>query len=189
MKAKSLISKIGNAPLRVKDLARIGVSRNELNRLLADNTLLRLGRGVYQHASSDLNDENLFRSATLRIRGPSAVCLISALAHYNLTDEIPKKTWLLVDVNSRSYHKDIRLFRSHHPHWKIGIVNSEGYRITNIERTIVDCLVYQARIGSIGIEGLKRALREKRTTLAKIVQMADKLQVSHRILQYVQVLS
>lgn len=188
MKEKSVLSQIGNMPITAKKLDRMGVSRNDLKRLLADNKLLRLGRGVYQPVSSDLGDENLFRAATLRIQGPSSVCLVSALAFYNLTDEIPKKTWLLVDVNRKTYLKDIRLFRSHNPHWKVGIAEEKGYRITNLERTIVDCLTYQAKLGNIGIEGLKRALKSKQTTLTKIANMAEQLKVGHRIAPYIRVL-
>lgn len=188
MKEKSILSQIGNMPISAKQLDRIGVSRNDLKSLLEDNKLLRLGRGVYQLVSSDLGDESLFRAATLRIQGPSAVCLISALAFYNLADEIPKKTWLLVDVNRKTYLKDIRLFRSHNPHWKVGITEEKGYHITSLDRTIVDCLTYQAKLGNVGITALKRALKSKQTTLTKIANMADQLEVPHRIAPYIRVL-
>lgn len=170
------------------ELERIGVSRNELKRLLKTDQILRLGRGVYQLPHVDFGDENQFRAASLRIRASSAVCLLSALAHFHLTDEIPKKVWLLVDVNKKSYLKDIRLFRSRNPHWKVGILRADGYQITNLERTIVDCMTNQSKLGNIGIEGLKRALKSRQTTLSKIVDMAEKLEVENRISPYIQVL-
>jgi predicted transcriptional regulator of viral defense system len=188
MKEKSVLSQIGKRPVTAKELDRMGVTRNDLNRLLAQDKILRIGRGVYQQTGADIDDENLFRAATMRVNGPSSVCLISALAFYNLTDEIPKTTWLLVGGNTKTKLNDIRLFRSRNPKWDIGIENEDGYRITSIERTIVDCLSYHVKFGNIGFEGLKNALRTKTTTLAKIVDMSKKLQVSHRIAPYIRVL-
>lgn len=188
MPKKLNLSQIGTEPVTAKELEKQGVSRNDLQSLLKSEKILRVGRGVYQLPSAELSDENQFRAATKRIKGPSAVCLLSALAFYNLTDEIPKKVWLIVDANRKSYQKDIRLFRSHKPQWKVGIREAQGYRITTIERTIVDCIAYQPKLGSLGIEALKRALKDKQTTASKVMEMAEQLKVAKRILPYLQVL-
>lgn len=171
------------------ELQKLGISRNKIKALVEQEQLLRIGRGVYQLASIDLDDESQYRAATKRIKGKSAVCLISALAYYNLIDEIPKQTWLLVNTNQRSYQKDIRLFRSHKPRWNIGIEIADGYQISNIERTIVDAIGYQHRLGNIGIEALKKALREKLTSANKVMEMATRLKVVDKILPYLQALS
>ncbi len=74
----------------------LGITQSQLKPLLAAAQVLRLSRGVYVLSGADLDDESLFRAATMRIEGPSAVCLLSALAFYGITDQIPKKVWLLV---------------------------------------------------------------------------------------------
>jgi predicted transcriptional regulator of viral defense system len=183
------LQKIGNAPITSKELERIGLSRSKIRLLTQEGTLLRIGRGVYQLPSVELDNESLYRAATKRIKGPSAVCLLSALSHYNLTDEIPKQTWLLVNIDSRSIHKDIRLYRSNNPHWKIGIVKADGYKITSLERTIVDALILKKKFGNLGIEALKRALKEKLTTASKIMDMAAKLNSDDLVLPYLQALT
>lgn len=182
------MSRIGTEPVTAKELESRGFSRNELERLLTDGAIVRLGRGVYQLASADISDENQFRAATMRIRGQSSVCTLSALAHYNLTDEIPKKVWLMVGVGRKSSLKDVRLFRTRNPHWHIGIEAADGYKITNVERTIVDCLSYQHKFGNLGVDALKRALKDKKTTLSKIVDIAERLGVGHKIAPIIQVL-
>ena len=186
MGAKSILSKIGTQPVTAKELESKGLSRNELGRLLKAEKILRLGRGVYQLPSADIGDENQFRAASKRIRGRSAVCTLSALAHYNLTDEIPKQVWLMVGVGRKSNLKDVRLFRTHNPRWKVGIVAVDGYQITSLERTIVDCLSYQHKFGNLGVEALKRALKDKKTTLSKVVEMAERLKRAHKISSVVQ---
>lgn len=188
MDTKSTLSRIGAGPVTAKELEGRGLSRNELERLLADGEIVRLGRGIYQLASADIGDENQFRAATKRIRGPSSVCTLSALAHYNLTDEIPKQVWLMVGAGRKSSLKDVRLFRTRNPRWNIGIESADGYKITSVERTIVDCLSYQHKFGNLGVDALKRALKDKKTTLSKIVDIAERLGVGHKIAPIIQVL-
>jgi predicted transcriptional regulator of viral defense system len=189
MGEKSVLSRLGTQPMTAKEIEGRGLSRNELERLLADGEIVRLGRGVYQLASADIGDENQFRAATKRIRGQSVVCALSALAHYNLTDEIPRQVWLMVGAGKKSNLKDVRLFRTRNPRWNIGIEAADGYRMTSVERTIVDCLSYQHKFGNLGVEALKRAIKDKKTTLGKVVEMAERLGVEHKIAPIIQVLS
>ncbi len=181
--------KIGNAPITSKELEKLGLSRTKIRALTQEAKLLRVGRGVYQLPNVELDNESLYRAATTRIKGRSAVCLMSALSHYNLTDEIPRQTWLLVNIDSRTIHKDIRLYRSNNPHWKIGIVKADGYKITSLERTIVDAIILKKKFGNLGIEALKRALKEKLTTASKIMDMAAKLNADDLVLPYLQALT
>jgi predicted transcriptional regulator of viral defense system len=183
------LHKIGNTPITSKELERLGISRAAIKALTKEDKLLRVGRGVYQLPSVELDHESLYRAATKRIKGQSAVCLMSALSHYNLTDEIPKQTWLLVNIDRRSIHKDIRLYRSNNPRWKIGIEKVDGYKITSLERTIVDAIILKKKFGNLGIEALKKALKEKLTTASKIMDMAAKLGADERVLPYLQALS
>lgn len=189
MSRKPRLPKFEAMPFTTKDLKRLGLEPSDLRRLLRQGEVLRVGRGVYQATNSDLDEENQFRAATKRIRGSSAICLLSALSFYNLTDEIPRKVWLMVEANRRSYQQDIRLFRTRNPKWHVGIDGADGYRITNIERTIVECLANQTKLGDLGIVALKRATKDKKTTFNKVVEMATKLDVYHRIFPYIQALS
>ena len=189
MAGRHNLNKIGDSPITRKDLERLGISRNVLEALIKEDKLLRIGRGVYQLPNLDLDNESLYRAAIKRIKGKSAVCLMSALSQYNLTDEIPKQTWLLVNADGRSYHKDIRLYRSRNPNWKIGILKADGYQITSLERTIVDAIKLKKKFGNLGIEALKKALKEKLTTASKIMDMATKLDADELVLPYLQALT
>ncbi len=175
-------------PITTKELGRMGITPTRIQSLVKAEHLLRLGRGVYQLPEEDLSDENIYRAATKRIKGKSAVCLLSALAHYNLIDEIPKQTWLLVNTTRRTYLKDIRLFRSHNPNWKIGIETADGYRITTLERTIVDSIVYKSKLGNLGLVALRKALRERLSTGHKVLEMARLLKVEDRIIPFIEAL-
>lgn len=187
---KRLESQFANTPFSPDDIKRLGITDFELNQLLGAEAVHRISRGVYVLAGTDLSDEALFQAATMRIDGPSAVCLLSALAFYGITDHIPKKVWLLVPENKHTAHKDIRLLRSRSPHWKIGIEKHKGYSITNIERTIVDSLVLKRILSvQIGMSAFKSALSDKKTTLDKVFKMTKALGVDHRVKAYIEALT
>jgi len=187
---KLLKSHFAKTPFSPRDIKGLGITQAQFKPLLAEEQVLRLSRGVYVLPGADLDDESLFRAATMRIEGPSAICLLSALAFYGITDQIPKKVWLLVPESKQTAHKDIRLLRRNDPQWKTGIVTHDGYKITNIERTLVDALALKRILGvSVGVSALKTALADKKTTLDKVLRMATQLKVDHRVMNYLEALS
>ena len=187
--AKAILKLKSNTFSR-KQIEGLGLTGNHIQELLKSGHIVRVNRGVYQIAGENLSDDEIFHAASIRIKGKSAVCLLSALAYYNLTDAIPKKTWLMVDEQTHSSHKDIRVCRTRNPNWKVGIVENKNYSITSVERTLVDCLVYKKIIGpNVAISAIKSAIREKKTTLSKVAKMSQLLGVEHRIFQYIESLS
>lgn len=185
-----LPAELKKKPFTLGQAVKRGVSRYLLKKLLAEGVIEQLVRGVYRVSKGDISDEDQFRAATLRVGSPSAVCLVSALFHYQLTDTIPKKTWIMVPISKRTIYRDLRLLRTRNPEWNVCVEKRDGYAITTVERTIVDCLNYRAKIGTqIGIEALRRAISSKKTTLGKIMDMAVKLGLVHRIRPYIEALS
>ena len=74
------------------------------------------------------------------------------------------------------------------PKWKLGIKKEDGILITSIERTIIDSLVYAHIIGAnIGIDALKKALKDKKVKLKDIIDLALKMKVYDKIQKTVQV--
>jgi predicted transcriptional regulator of viral defense system len=177
-------------PFSLQQANQHGLTFYEIKKLVEQGTLEQLARGIYRTPQADYSEEDQFRSACLRIGEPSSVCLLSALSFYHLTDLIPKQTWLLVPNERRTTQRDIKLFRIRDPQWSVGLDAQKGYRITSIERTIVDSLVYKRFLGTqTGIIALKSALAEKQTNLSKVFDMAKSLHVEHRIIPYIEVLS
>lgn len=184
---KSILKSLNGKILTRKDLVSKGLTDNHIKSFVKDGDLERISRGVYQVAGgeTDINSEVLFKIATLRMNCKSAVCLLSALEFYHLTDVISKKVWLMVDKQNRTAKSDIRVFRTANPYWNSGIRKEKGYSITTIERTLVDCLVQKKLIGThTAIAAIKTAISKKETTLAKVIDMATGLGVEHRLYIY-----
>jgi len=168
----------------------MGISRYALQKKTESGEWERIARGWYRAPVGDYSDDHIFQSVAMRVGAPCAICLISALAYYDLTDIIPRKTWVMVPADRRTKYKDIRLLRTRNPEWKIEIEKIGPFHITSVERTLVDALIHRAIIGGqIGIEALRRAIRDKKTTLGKVMDTAVKLGVDHRIKSYIEALA
>jgi predicted transcriptional regulator of viral defense system len=165
-----------------------GLSKYDLQQMVHTGQIEKISRGFFlHHQGSEIKEEVIFKTAAIRVGTPSSICLVSALAHYDLTDLIGKKVWIMVPSQTKRSYNDIRLLRVRSPHWKIGIKKESHYWITDIDRTLVDCLVYKKIIGTnIAIQAIRRALEGKKTTLDNIFKMSKKLQVDHRILPYIE---
>lgn len=185
-----LPSELREKPFTLSQAAKHGLSRYGLGKLVSEGIVELVARGVYRSSKSDLSEEDQCRVATLRVGSPSAICLVSALSHYGLTDTIPRKTWIMVPDSKRTIYADLKLLRTRNPKWRVGIEKRDGYSITTLERTIVDALCARARIGSqFGTAALRTAVQSKKTTLGKIMDTAKLLNVVHRIRPYIEALS
>ncbi len=177
-------------PFTYSEASSCGLTQYSLRQLLVAESIERIERGIYQAAGVDLSEEELYRRAVKRTGEPSAVCLLSALSHYDLTDTIPKIVWLMVPAGKRTTSLNVKLYRARDPKWNIGIIKGQGYSITTIERTLVDSLTHKSLLASrVGLDALKRAIAEKRTTASKVMEMSVALGVQHRVLSYIEVLS
>ena len=178
------------SPFTYRQAIAQGLTQAALQSLVDSGNLEHVSRGIYRIADQDYSEEDQYRAATLVIGTPSAICLISALAHYGVTDLIPKKTWIMVPHTKRSQHSELKLQRSRSPVWNIGIESRQGYSITNLERTIVEAICYRNKIGpSVAIDALRKAVNSKKTSLSKIMGMAKQLSVLHRVLPYIETLA
>lgn len=149
--------------LTPKQAGRLGMSRSGLYRAAQDGRLERIGRGIYRDPDAPAADWDWLEAATRR---PDAtVCLTSALAHYDLTDIIPRALDVAIPRGSRiprthaaiAWHVFDRdtfdLGRT-----EIGIAGSTlTIRIYSPERSIADA--FRLR-GAVGYELGRDALRE-----------------------------
>lgn len=185
------IKLLPNRPFSYQEALKLGLGQHIVKKLLAQGLIERLSRGVYQLATRAAGvDEDLYRAATLRCGLPSSVCLLSALEHYNLTDQITKKVWMLVPDVKRIRARELKIIRSRCPKWDIGIKKTKYYWITTMERTIIDCLVYKRIVGSqVALAALKQAVAQKKVKLGSLYDMAKRLKVEHRVRSYIEALA
>lgn len=150
------------------ELNKAGFNKVLIKVSLANKNVKRIDRGLY-----GLSEGMSFSNPDLvaiSIKIPKGiVCLISALAFHEATNEIPK----YVDVaiprgthESRIKYPPIRFYRFDLKAWEAGIENHEieehKIKIYCLAKTIADCFKFRNRIGmNVAREALKVAVMEK----------------------------
>ena len=148
--------------LRAKDAKEHGLSRATLHRHAQRGEYERIARGIYRPTSAAPADHDLLEATAKR---PDAIlCLTTALAHYDLTDDIPDALDLALPRTARppATHGAIRWHRFDTDTFTLG---REDYPIPGTDLTIgiytpERCIVDAFRLrGSVGYETGRDALR------------------------------
>ena len=188
MRPKTALKQLGNllkAPsFTAQEAAHLGVPSASLAHYAKRGDLERIARGVYRSSGAPTIDnfrwEDLF-AATRSVKD-GVICLVSALAVYDLTEEIPRQHWIAVDHSTRHRApQSVKVIRMRN--LKLGrteiAMNGIKLPIFDRERTIVDAF------RSLGLETAIKALRaalaikkrEERINLEKLRLYAKVLRV------------
>ena len=94
--------------------------------------VIRAGRGLYQLPGIELELESTLAEASLRVpRG--VICMTSALAYHQLTDQLPRIVWIAIGAKNRKPFVDyppLRIVRFRSPYLEYGV---ERHRISGID--------------------------------------------------------
>lgn len=166
----------------------VGISHQDLSRLVLEDKILRMGRGLYRHSNAPVNREIDFQVACAKFGPDAVVGGLSALFYYNLAEQVPQQTWLLVKPEKKSSERGYRLIRTKTP-LNVGIVEGNGYRIVSVERAVVEALKLAVKIGErTAVKAAREAIRQKQTTLKKIGDMAKSLGLDSYLIKYFEVI-
>ena len=159
-----------------KEAKAAGFSQPTLSRLLKRGQLRRCRRGFYCHKDSDIPAENLDYVVATKKFGPSTVIgLWSALRYHQLTDRVPNQIWVIVprDIKTKELlYRCVRVQTSP----KIGVIDFKTFRISTVERTIVECFRFATKVGlSTAISAARSALDNRMTTPQKLMKIAKEL--------------
>lgn len=160
------IFKQQSGPLRSSQAIRLGIAPRTLYALRDAGQIVEVTRGVYRLPNAPSTEHSDLVQVSLRIP-KGIICLISALAFYNLTTQIPHKVYVALPLNAekpRLLYPPVRLFWLSQPAYSAGIEEHllEGVtvRIYCREKTIADCFKYRNKIGmNIVMDALKESLQ------------------------------
>lgn len=167
--------------LRARQAPAAGLSASGLRRAALKGEYERIARGIYRASDAEPASSEWIEAATRR--SDATICLASALAHYDLTDEIPEELDIAIPRGSRipasegaiAWHLFDRatfdLGRN-----KIDIPGSElKIGIYTPERCIADAFRLRSDVGyELGRDALKEWLRRGGKP-AVIAEMAKRL--------------
>lgn len=169
---------------RLHELIEEGVTATTVSRLEREAAIIRLARGLYQLPDASIDTHHtLAEVAKLVPKG--VICLTSALAFHELTDQIPAKVWIA--IGPKDWHPKFRYPPTRFVHFPSSqlragvehhVIDSVDVPIFEVAKTIVDLFRYRSTIGvNIALEGLREALRKRKATPAQIAQYASAARV------------
>jgi len=191
-KARMAFEKHGGM-LRMADALRLGIHRNTLYRMVDENLIERISRGLYRLADAEpLGNPDL---VAVTVKVPDGViCLISALAYHNLTTQIPHEVYIAISRNSEPPRLDyppVRSFRFSGKAFSEGIERPlvDGIRVPiySREKTIADCFKFRNQIGlDTVLEAIKFYKDQPKRNVDSLLEYASICRVSKSIRPYLE---
>lgn len=163
---------------RFSEAIGAGISEAGLRDLVASGRVEKIARGLYRRANAslaDLDQIEIARKAPL-----ATLCLVSALVHHDLSDDIPavadvalpRGTWhprVTAPVHWHSFA--VATFELDRTAMKLDSSASIG--LYGPRRSIVDAFRLSHQLGpEVGIEAVRRWLRGRGNTPASLMEMA-----------------
>jgi len=168
------------AYFRPRDVLPLGVSFRQLQRLVAEGTVEKLGHGLYR--LSEVEPNELETIALVASAAPNAIiCLLTALRVHGIGTQSPHEVWIALDRKARKPQRiptSLRIVRFSGAMLTYGVVRRSmlgvPVAITSPARTIVDCFRYRNKLGiDVAMEALRDGLRSQITTVSEIVRASE----------------
>lgn len=155
-----------------------GLTKREVYRQRDDGDFEVIGRGLFRRADADERDSEL---AEITARAPrGTICLSSALARYELSDEIPAVIDIAMPRGSRApvvsaavrwHFFDAATFEIERE--QLPLKNGMSVGIFSIERCIIDAFRMRGREGhDVALTALKRWLRRPGSRPSALIELA-----------------
>jgi len=156
-----------------------GFHKAILKAVLNSGQIQKIDRGLYRLSDgSTLSSPDL---VAVSIKIPKGiVCLLSALAFHEATNEIPHYVDIAIPrgahANKMKY-PPVRFYRFASHTWKAGIeeheIEDHKIKVYNLAKTIADCFKFRNRIGAdVARDALRVAVTEKGIKPKEIIQYA-----------------
>ncbi|RMC36713.1 transcriptional regulator [Paracoccus alkanivorans] len=165
--------------VRAYELRRVGIAGQTIKRAVDDGELVRISRGLYQRADTDVDTEQgLAEAAKLVPKG--VIAMVSALAFHGLTDQMPRKIWVAISTKDWApapVYPPIRIVEFRDKYMQQGI---EHHRISGVDvpvfsvtKTLADIFRNSKLVDrSVAVEGLRAALEQRKATPGAIADAA-----------------
>ena len=164
---------------RFSEMLKAGFHPDSLAYLINAGKAEKIGRGLYMLKDSIVSSHSdLVRASLQSSRG--VVCLLSALAFYEATNEIPRYVDMAIPAKThanRIEYPPVKFYRFDLRAWEAGITEQEidGHkiRVYSLAKTIADCFKFRNRIGAdVARNALKVAISEKNIKPKEIMAYA-----------------
>jgi predicted transcriptional regulator of viral defense system len=176
----------------LKELESIGAYANLVRDLVAHGTLEEVARGLYRLTEQEESEHINFEAIAVAI--PHAVfCLISALDFHNIGTQRPFEYHIAIPKGKRAPHRQdftIESYQLSGQSYEAGIEEHGRIKVYSVAKTVADCFKFRNQLGlDVALEALKDVLRNKRATVAELLEMAEVCRVKKVMMPYLESLT
>ncbi len=181
---------------RPRDVAPIGVSFRQLQKLVSGGVVERIGSGLYR--LSEVEPTEMETIAMVASAVPRAVvCLLTALRVHEIGTQSPHEVWIALDRKSRKPVRlptQVRIMSFSGQMLTYGVIRlsmlGAMVSITSPARTVVDCFRYRNKVGlDVAMEALRDAFQTRKATIDEIWRTAEVCRIRTVIRPYLEALA
>jgi predicted transcriptional regulator of viral defense system len=191
-KSRAVFHKFGGI-VKTSDAINAGIHPRTFYNMLQEGIIEKLSRGLYRLVGLPALGNPDLVSVSKRVPN-GVICLISALAFYEITNQIPHEIYLAVSRNSQVPQIDyppVRIFRFSNSAYTEGIelekVDGMLIRMYSPAKTVADCFKYRNKIGlDVAVEGLKRYRETKLFNVDEMMYFAQVCRVARVMRPYLE---
>ena len=182
--------------IRLSEFKDAQITAATISRLVEDGEVLRISRGLYQLRDAPFEAHHSLAEAAKRVP-KGVVCLTSALAYHELTDQLPRAVWMAIGTKDWAPKEDglpIRIVRFTNALLADGVITvhieNVPVKIFGVAKTIADCFRHRRTVGqAVALEGLQEALRQRKASPAEITRHAQRGRVATLVRPYLEALT
>jgi len=179
--------------IRVRDAIAHGIHPEYLRRLCEKGLLMKLSRGIYIPADSEIS-QNIGLVQVAKRVPQGVICLLSALQYHEIGTQSPFEIWIAVNPREAKPQIDyppVRVVRFSGQALTEGIeehlIEGVEIKVYNPAKTIADCFKYRNKIGlDIALEALKDCRQRKLCTNDQFWEYAKICRVSNVMKPYLE---
>lgn len=165
--------------VRAYELRHAEIAGETIRRAVQNGELIRIARGLYQRAGSEVETEQGLAEAAKRVP-KGVIAMVSALAFHGLTDQMPRKIWVAIRAKDWApvpSYPPIRIVELRDKYMQHGI---EHHRISGVDvpifsvpKTLADVFRNSKLVDrAVAVEGLRAALDQRKATPGAIADAA-----------------
>ena len=169
----------GQPIIRAQELRNAGIAGSTIQRALDDGDLVRISRGLYQDPQCDIESEQTLAEVSKRIP-KGVIAMVSALTFHELTDQIPRKTWVAIGTSDWSpvpSFPPVRIVRFADKYLHQGVeqkvVSGVVVPVYSVTKTLADVFRNGRLVDrSVAVEALRSAIDQRKATPSEIAEAA-----------------
>ena len=182
--------------VRLSEFKGAGITAATISRMVHAGDVIRLARGLYQLPDAPLDGNHSLAEAAKRVP-KGVVCLVSALAYHELTDQLPRAVWMAIgtkDWMPKEGRPAMRIVRFTDALLADDVITVQienvPVKVFGVAKTVADCFRHRRTVGqTIALEGLQEALRQRKSTPAEIARHAERGGVATVVRPYLEALT